>query len=157
GRTHGEARRDAFRRFALLVLLGMALDAVGALTFRLRWGVLQTLGLGGAAATLVSDMPVVSVVAFAVGLLGMYAGAWNGEVHGDPIAALAFVPLTLGGFLVGRSLLGPSPRRDLLAACARVGGASVVLAAALYAWGVPFNKLEGTSSFVALSTAAASA
>src|SRR5207249_2582130 len=80
------------------------------------------------------------------------SGARNGEVHASPIAALAFVPLTLGGLLVGR-LLPRGQRRELgrfiryTTALALGAGA---LAAAFYAAGIPFNKVVGTSSFVAL-------
>lgn len=157
GRSAGEARRDALRRFALLVLLGMLLDSVGASGVRLRWGVLQTLGLGGAVATVLSETSAATVAAVALGLLGMFSGAWNGEVHGDPIAALAFVPLTLAGLLVGRGL----DDRGSLAACMRRCGlvalAGGTLAAGLHAIGIPFNKLDGSSSFVALAVAVAAA
>src|SRR5437762_190637 len=80
GRTARGAKVAALRRFALLVLLGMLLDCVGALHVGLRWGVLQTLGLGGGA-----------------------------------------------------------------------------LAAAFYGVGIPFNKVLGTSSFVALAAALSAA
>src|SRR5581483_508920 len=114
GRSPVQARVDATRRFVLLMLLGMLLDSVGALHFGLRWGVLQTLALGGLAATALADMPDELVAAVAIALLGPYSGAWNSEVHGSPDAALAFVPLTLAGLLVGRAALGNDPRRALV-------------------------------------------
>src|SRR5437870_12819592 len=104
GRTPRAAKLSALRRFALLILLGMLLDCVGALHVGLRWGVLQTLGLGGMIATLLADAPAEGTLGVAVALLGAFSGTLNGEVHGSPIAALAFVPLTLGGLLVGRAL-----------------------------------------------------
>ena len=55
GRSPGRARVDAVRRFVLLILLGMLLDCVGALHLDLRWGVLQTLGLGGIVGILFAD------------------------------------------------------------------------------------------------------
>src|SRR5205823_30701 len=66
--------------------------------------VLQTLGLGGMIATLLADAPAEGVAGVAIALLGCFSGALNGEVHANPIAALAFVPLTLGGLLLGRVL-----------------------------------------------------
>src|SRR5207237_8434447 len=152
GRTPHGAKRAALRRFALLILLGMLLDCVGALHVGLRWGVLQTLGLGGMIAPLLADAPGEGVMGVAIALLGCFSGARNGEVHASPIAALAFVPLTLGGLLVGR-LLPRGQRRELgrfiryTTALALGAGA---LAAAFYAAGIPFNKVVGTSSFVAL-------
>ncbi len=153
GRTPPEAMRDALRRFVLLVLLGVVLDGVG--TQRLRWGVLQTLGLGGMAATLLADAPTATVVGIAIGLLGPFSGAWNGVVHVDPFAALAFVPLTLAGLLAGRALGGVDPLGAVIRRCAVVGLVASALAAGLYAGGIPFNKLLGSSSFVALTVAVA--
>jgi hypothetical protein len=157
GRTGAEARREAFRRFALLVLLGMLLDSIGAFSVGLRWGVLQTLGEGGAIATALSEASGATVTAVALALLGMFSGAWNGEVHAGPIAALAFVPLTLAGLLVGRGLAGPGGVAACARRCALVALAGWALAGVLHALGIPFNKLAGTSSFVALSTGVAAA
>src|SRR5581483_4545464 len=97
GRSPVQARVDATRRFVPLMLLGMLLDSVG-----------------GLAATALADMPDELVAAVAIALLGPYSGAWNSEVHGSPDAALAFVPLTLAGLLVGRAALGNDPRRALV-------------------------------------------
>ena len=157
GRGADEARRDAFRRFALLILLGMLLDCVGALTVQLRWGVLQTLGLGGIVATVLSGSSAATIVAIALGLLGMFSGTWNGEVHHDPIAALAFVPLTLAGLLIGRGLDGRAPLAECMRRCLLVALTGAALAAVLRGVGIPFNKLTGSSSFVALATAVAAA
>src|SRR2546429_3127075 len=104
GRTPHAAKLAALRRFGLLVLLGMLLDCVGALHVGLRWGVLQTLGLGGMIATLLADAPGEGILGVAIELLGCFSGALNGEVHANPIAPLAFGPLTLGGLLLGRVL-----------------------------------------------------
>ena len=159
GRTPHRAKLAALRRFALLILLGMLLDCVGALHVGLRWGVLQTLGLGGMIATLLADAPGEGILGVAIALLGCFSGALNGEVHASPIAALAFVPLTLGGLLVGR-LLPRGQRRELgrfiryTTALALGAGA---LAAAFYAAGIPFNKVVGTSSFVALAAGVSAA
>lgn len=155
GRTPPQALGDALRRFALLVVLGMVLDGVG--TLRLRWGVLQTLGLGGMVTVVVADAPAASVIGLAIGLLGLFSGAWNGHVHDGPLAALAFVPLTLAGHLVGRGLAGPTPLDSTLRRAAALGLGAAVLAVGLRAFGIPFNKLIGTSSFVALATAVAAA
>src|SRR5690349_13669918 len=50
-----DARVLAVRRFVLLMALGVVLDGIGALASRPRWGVLQTLGLGGVFATAIAD------------------------------------------------------------------------------------------------------
>ncbi len=155
GRTPSQAVGDALRRFALLVLLGTVLDCIGALTFVPRWGVLQTLGLGGMVATLFVDAPTPVVAGFAVGLLGVFSGAANGVVHGDPFSALAFVPLTLAGLLVGRTLIGSDPLHAGMRRSVTITVAAAALAAGLYAGDVPFNKLLGTGSFVALAVAVA--
>src|SRR2546429_152762 len=106
GRTPHGAKLAALRRFALLILLGMLLDCVGALHIGLRWGVLQTLGLGGMIAALLADAPPEGVAGGAIALLGCFSRALNGEVHANPIAAPPFVPLTLR-----RPLPGPVPPR----------------------------------------------
>lgn len=152
GRTDAEARLDAVRRFAHLILLGMVLDAVGALSPMPRWGVLQTLGLGGIVATALDGSPRMAWTV-AVALLAAFSGPANGIVHARPDAALAFVPLTLAGAWVGAGLARRSSTRLVVRDALRVGGASLVLALALRAAGVPFSKVLGTSSFVLLATA----
>ena len=147
GRTARGVKVAALRRFALLVLLGMLLDCVGALHVGLRWGVLQTLGLGGMIATLLADAPA------------CFSGALNGEVHANPIAALAFLPLTLGGLLLGR-VLPHGERQGLgrfIGYTALLALGAGALAAAFYGVGIPFNKVLGTSSFVALAAALSAA
>ena len=159
GRTVRGAKVAALRRFALLVLLGMLLDCVGALHVGLRWGVLQTLGLGGMIATLLADAPAEGVAGVAIALLGCFSGALNGEVHANPIAALAFLPLTLGGLLLGR-VLPHGERQGLgrfIGYTALLALGAGALAGAFYGVGIPFNKVLGTSSFVALAAALSAA
>jgi hypothetical protein len=147
------ARAQAFRRFTLLIALGVLLDGVGALQLVPRWGVLQTLGLGGVAAAGLADLPEAAVVAAAFALLGIFSGAVNGEVHHSPVAALAFIPLTLAGLLVGRGLAQGRSRRGFVVRSVAVALGGLGLAAMTYFAGVPFNKVLGTSSFVALASA----
>src|SRR2546428_8726747 len=150
GRTPHAAKLAALRRFGLLVLLGMLLDCVGALHVGLRWGVLQTLGLGGMIATLLADAPGEGIVGVAIALLGCFSGALNGEVHAYPIAALSFVPLTLGGLLVVR-LLPPGQRGGLgrfIRYTTAPPLAAGALPAAFSAAGIPANNVRGTTTFV---------
>ena len=156
GRGPLAARLAATRRFLLLVLLGIVLDGIGALKGSPQWGVLQTLGLGGIIATILSPVPDAGIAVVAVVILGFYSGFANGEVHHDPIAALAFVPLTLGGFLVGRGLASAQPREAFIRRTAVVGAVSAMLAWIARAAGIPFNKVHGTSSFVLLAGAMSS-
>jgi len=155
GRQPGRdaAQRAAVRRFVLLICLGLLLDTVGSLHAVPKWGVLQTLGLGGVIATGVAFLPDGSVTAVALVLLGVFSGPANGPVHASPFAALAFVPLTLCGLLVGRGLRGGSPRNAFVGRSAATAASALVLAGAGRAAGIPFNKVLGTSSFVALATA----
>ena len=155
GRTPAGARLAALRRFVLLILLGVVLDCVGSLQPVPKWGVLQTLGLGGVVATLVATLPDGAVAAGALGLLGVFFTGAPGEVHGGPLAAMAFVPLTLAGLLVGRGLRSGSRPHHLVWRAAAVAAVGFALAAAARAAGVPFNKVLGTSSFVALTAAMA--
>src|SRR5436309_5957406 len=148
----GTDRGPAVRRFILLIALGLVLDGVGALRVFPQWGVLQTLGLGGVAAAGLADVPDAAVAGCAFGLLGIFSGAANGEVHHNPIAALAFIPLTLAGMLVGRGLRKGGGRRSFVRRSVAVAAGGLAIAATTYAAGVPFNKVLGTSSFVALAT-----
>jgi len=150
------ARGLAFRRFTLLVALGIVLDSFGALDPWPHWGVLQTLGLGGAAATALAAFPDVPIAAVGFGLLALFSGAANGEVHRSPLAAFAFVPLTLAGLVVGRGLLAGRPRPGFVRRAVVVAAAGVAFAAVARGAGVPFNKVLGTSSFVALASAVSS-
>jgi len=152
----GRARVTALRRFGLLIVLGLLLDGIGTLRMAPQWGVLQTLGLGGAFATLLADQSDGVVAAAAVALLALFSGSFNGDVHHDPLAAIAFVPLTLAGLLVGRGLLPGVAPRHLFRRATAVALVGFAVAAATYAAGVPFNKVLGTSSFVALAAATSS-
>ncbi len=160
GLTPSRARLTAVKRFVLLIGLGIVLDSAPALLPMLRltegprWGVLQTLGLGGVVAAGAAELPDGAVIALALGLLALFFRGASGEVHHGPVAALAFVPLTLAGLLVGRGLTAGAPRRAFLARAAVVAAAAVACAAAARGVGVPFNKTIGTSSFVAIATAA---
>src|SRR5262245_25678639 len=151
------AQAAALRRFVLLIGLGVVLDCFGSLQTMPKWGVLQTLGLGGVVATLVDEFSDGTVIAIALGLLTLFRDGAAGEVHGGPVAALAFVPLTLAGLLVGRGLrrghgVNAFSRRAMV-----VATAAFVIAAGAYSAGVPFNKMLGTSSFVALTGGTAAA
>jgi predicted acyltransferase len=149
-------RTEAVRRFVTLILLGMVLDGIGALSPWPRWGVLQTLGLGGLAATALVGASTRVIVGVSLVGLALFSGVANGIVHARPDAALAFVPLTLAGYLLGRRIAaGADPARiardaSLLAVVAGLGGVG------LYVVGVPFNKLIGSSSFTALTAGASS-
>ncbi len=154
GLTPVGARVAALQRFVLLVLLGLVLDGIGSLQAVPTWGVLQTLGLGGALATLLAPLPDAVVAAVALGLLGVFHAGAPGEVHGGPIAALAFAPLTLAGFVVGR---GQGAGAGLTGRAAVVAALGLTVAAGAHAAGIPFNKIVGTSSFVALSAGMAAA
>jgi len=119
--------------------------------------VLQTLALGGIVTTLVVDARTETIAAIAIALMVPFSGAWNGEVHASPAAALAFVPLTLWGFLVGRACADPDPSRAFVQRGTMTALAAGALAAVLFEAGVPFNKVVGSSSFVALATAVSAA
>lgn len=157
GLTTRDTQVTALRRFALLIGLGVILDGLGTLASSPQWGVLQTLGLGGAIATGLAYLPDVPAAVTAVGLLGVFGSGGNGEVHHSPIAALAFVPLTLAGLLVGRGLLKADSRRRFVVRAAAVATAGFLLAGAARFGGIPFNKVVGTCSFVALASGVSAA
>jgi uncharacterized membrane protein YeiB len=146
------ARLAAVVRFGLLMALGLALDAIGTLTASAQWGVLQTLALGGIVATAVAGWNDAAVAALAALVMAVYSGTLNGDVHHEPLAAVAFVPLTLAGLIVGRGLAAADDGfvgRALAVAVSGLGAAAVATA-----FGVPFNKIRGTSSFVGVATTA---
>src|SRR5262245_41122059 len=146
------ARVQALRRFVLLMVLGVVLDGIGALASRPRWGVLQTLALGGMIATGLADVSDASIAGITLVILALFSGAVNGDVHHSPVAAVAFVPLTLAGVIVGRGVAARGSLPGFARPSLIVAGSCLVLAAAAYAAGVPFDKVHGTSSFVALAT-----
>jgi predicted acyltransferase len=150
------ARWLAARRFALLVLLGIVLDAANAGALELRWGVLQTLGTGGLLATALVDAPDWALLGIAGAITATHYGPGNAAVHGGPIDCLPFVSLTLAGVVVGRPLAAGATevfrRRALAGAVAGLVGALVLRAA-----GIPFNKVIGTSSFVVFAAGASCA
>ncbi|TMA79317.1 MAG: DUF1624 domain-containing protein [Deltaproteobacteria bacterium] len=147
------ARWLAARRFLLLVALGVGLDAVAAQRVEIRWGVLQTLGMGGIVAVALSELPDALIVAIAAVITATHYGPGNNEVHRSLLDCLPFMPITLIGYVVGR----PLAKGDLFgyerrAVTVALGG--LTLAVALRLTGVPFNKVIGTSSFVLLAIAA---
>jgi len=87
GRSEREAGLDAVRRFTLLIGLGILLDGAGALSLVPRWGVLQTLGLGGIIATGFVGLPRWVMLGVVLQLLAFFSGAANGLVHARPDAA----------------------------------------------------------------------
>jgi predicted acyltransferase len=153
GRSPRTATVEATRRFALLVLLGMVLDGIGRLSLVPSWGVLQTLGLGGIVATALLAWAPGWRLAVAGALLACYSGAANGMVHARPDAALAFVPLTIVGTIIGDAVAGGAPSEHVAGLGVRTGALALATALALHAEGVPFNKLVGSSSFVAFAAA----
>jgi predicted acyltransferase len=153
GLTMRGATVEATRRFVLLVLLGMLLDGIGKLSPVPGWGVLQTLGLGGIVATALLPYSPAVRLAVAAALLACYSGAANGVVHARPDAALAFVPLTLVGTLVGDAIAEGDSPEDVAWLCIRTGALALAAALVLHAEGIPFNKVTGSSSFVAFATA----
>ena len=144
-------RRAAARRFVELVLLGMLLDGIGAQSAWPRWGVLQTLGLGGLVATALVRASTPAIATFALVLLAAFSGAANGVVHATPQAALAFVPLTLAGLWLGRRIAAGTPPDAIAREATAFAVVGLVVAALLYAAGIPFNKMLGTSSFVVMA------
>jgi predicted acyltransferase len=155
-RHHGtgapRARWLAARRFALLVALGAVLDGIAAGHLEFRWGVLQTLGAGGLAATALAGTSDVTVLAVAAAILVTHYGPGNNEVHRSAHDCLPFLPLTLLGYLVGRSL-GGGDRRVFRRRVVSVAAGCFVLALVLRAAGIPFNKVIGSSSFVTFAGA----
>jgi uncharacterized membrane protein YeiB len=156
------ARWLAARRFALLIALGVLLDAVWMWQFEIRWGVLQTLGLGGLFATALADASDGVILATAAVILALHYGPGNNQVHRSALDCLPFVPLTLLGYVVGRPLATEAPSANAARAAVqqRAAIAAVVciaLALALRAGGISFNKVTGSGSFVAFAAAASAA
>lgn len=157
GRSRPAARGDALQRFALLIGLGIVLDGVGTWSLQPHWGVLQTLGLGGMVAVLLDGRSNRFCAGVASVLLALFSGFENGVVHAGPLAAFAFVPLTIAGLLTGRWLAQHASRAAFARHVLMASCGSLVAAEILFSEGVPFSKLFGTSSFVLLATAAATA
>jgi predicted acyltransferase len=61
--------------------------------------------------------------------------------------------LTLAGLLLGRRITAGLPPAELAREAGGLAGLAALIGTALWAAGVPFNKMLGTSSFVALATA----
>jgi hypothetical protein len=94
------------------------------------------------------------VLGLALAGLAAFSGLANGVVHARPDAALAFVPLTLAGCLLGRRIAAGARPPAGAAEAACLAAAAAVLGVALNVAGVPYNKVLGTSSFIAIATAA---
>ncbi len=154
------ARWLAARRFVLLIALGIVLDAIWTWRLEVRWGVLQTLGLGGLVATVLADAADPVILACAAAILALHYGPGNNEVHRSAVDCLPFVPLTLLGYAVARPFAGAAtPAGDAIRGrverrLAAAGLTCVALAIALRLAGIPFNKVTGSSSFVAFAAGA---
>jgi predicted acyltransferase len=150
--VHG-ARALAARRFALLIVLGAILDGLAAGRLEFRWGVLQTLGAGGLLAVAVAGVPDALILTVAALITAVHYGPGNNEVHRSLLDCLPFLPITLVGYVIGRPLahgdVAAFDRRSLAAAYG-----CMALAIVLRAAGIPFNKVTGSSSFVAVALSA---
>jgi len=144
------ARRLAIRRFVLLIGLGCVLDAIAAGQLEVRWGVLQTLGMGGLFAVVFASMSDAIALGVAALILATHYGPGNNAVHRSAVDCLPFLSLTLLGLVIGRPLASGDRaafrRRAMIAATG-----CLALAIGLRLAGIPFNKLTGTGSFVALA------
>jgi predicted acyltransferase len=142
--------RLAIRRFVLLIGLGGVLDALAAGHLEVRWGVLQTLGMGGLVAVVFAGMSDVVALGVAALILATHYGPGNNAVHRSAVDCMPFLSLTLLGLVVGRPLAAGDRagfrRRALIAAVT-----CLMLALGLRLAGIPFNKVTGTSSFIALA------
>jgi predicted acyltransferase len=143
-------RRLAIRRFVLLIGLGALLDAIAAGHLEVRWGVLQTLGMGGLVAVVFSGASDALTLGVAALIVVTHYGPGNNAVHRSAVDCMPFLALTLLGLVIGRPLASGDRagfrRRALLAAAG-----CLALAVGLRLAGIPFNKVTGTSSFVALA------
>jgi predicted acyltransferase len=155
GGSPAAARRLAIRRFVLLIGLGGVLDAVAAGHLEVRWGVLQTLGMGGLVAVAFAGASDALALGVAALILVTHYGPGNNAVHRSALDCLPFLSLTLLGLVIARPLAtGDRARfrqRALIAATS-----CLALAIGLRLAGIPFNKVTGTGSFVALSGAVGS-
>jgi len=126
------------------------LDGIAAGRLEFRWGVLQTLGVGGLVATALAGSSETLLLAIATAILLTHYGPGNNEVHRSALDCLPFVPLTLLGYTLGRPL-AVGNRREFGHRARVIAGVCLVLALVLRVAGVPFNKVTGTSSFVLLT------
>jgi len=115
-----------------------------------RWGVLQTLGMGGLVAVVFAGTSDVVALGVAALILATHYGPGNNAVHRSAVDCMPFLSLTLLGLVVGRPLAAGDRagfrRRALVAAVT-----CLTLALGLRLAGIPFNKVTGTSSFIALA------
>jgi len=143
-------RRLAIRRFVLLIGLGAVLDAIAAGHLEVRWGVLQTLGMGGLVAVVFAGASDALTLGVAALIVATHYGPGNNAVHRSAVDCMPFLALTLLGLVIGRPLASGDRagfrRRALLAAAG-----CLALAVGLHLTGIPFNKVTGTCSFVALA------
>jgi uncharacterized membrane protein len=143
-------RRLAIRRFVLLIALGGVLDAAAAGHLEVRWGVLQTLGMGGLVAVVFASTSDALALGAAALILATHYGPGNNAVHRSAVDCLPFLSLTLLGLVIGRPLAtGDRARFRRRAMIAAMG--CLTLALGLRLAGIPFNKVTGTGSFVALA------
>jgi uncharacterized membrane protein len=144
------ARRLAIRRFVLLIFLGGVLDAVAAGHLEVRWGVLQTLGMGGLVAVVFAGASDALALGVAALIVATHYGPGNNAVHRSAVDCMPFLSLTLLGLVIARPLASGDRagfrRRALVAAAG-----CLALAVGLRLAGIPFNKVTGTSSFIALA------
>lgn len=143
-------RRLAIRRFVMLIGLGGLLDAIAAGHLEVRWGVLQTLGMGGLVAVVFASTSDALALGVAALILATHYGPGNNEVHRSAVDCLPFLSLTLLGLVIGRPLASGDRARFRRRALFAATGC-LMLAVGLRLAGIPFNKVTGTSSFVALA------
>jgi len=150
----------ATRRFALILLLGIALDAVTYMD-TVTWGVLETIGVSGIIALLLKDGSDGEIALFSVALLTVYGAASTQPMfiallwalpHGGPLGAFSYTVMTLAGLVVGRHLV---EGRENFQNNLMLASIALMLVGAGLSLVVPFNKLLVSVSFSVFATGAA--
>jgi len=149
-----EIESQILQRYILLIALGFILDAITYLNFQ-SWGVLETLGLGGILAFLLSDRTDRGRIIISILILSVYSLLYSNSAfsslitmpHGGPIGALSYTIISILGFMTAERLYHRKSDRSFFASMLKVALA-ILVAGVILSFFVPFDKTKASPSFI---------
>ncbi len=156
-----ERRRYVLQRTALLLLLGLALDAGFEKFAGLRWGVLESLGIGILLSYALLSFSVILRIAATLGILTIYSILFFhvpkfssyvlSQVHGGPLGAVSYATVAVFGTIAGEWLYTDGKKKKVELKNIIMLGAIIMFLSFITNFFVPFNRLSVSASYMLFS------
>lgn len=154
-----DQRKHVLQRAALLLLLGLILDAGFEKFTGFRWGVLEGLGIGILLSYALLPFSVILRVAATIGILTIYsilffyvpwfADSVLSQVYGGPLGAISYATVAVFGTIAGEWLYRNEKKIELKNAVTL--GILLLGVSLLINLFIPFNRLTVSASYMLFS------